>query len=345
MINFKLTTATFLTCSFLTSNFIFAMPTYSDDYIDTSEIEWGDFTFFIPSNWEEFGSEDESYRGFAIFNDINEMCGYLAIVRQEANYSDFEYPASMVESGLSEAFAWSDPTKFKKYPILGDTEFAYFATSKQTIDGDLLDCYALSFPYNGFGYCLSVNIYPNADIDYSFDIAHIFNSIRYKDNDISEIFEDDISYGPGQYKVGVDIPASEYYIVAQYDGVDGYFSVSSDSNGDKIIINDIFSVNSIVSVNDGEYLTLADASAISVPLFNGAKAIDYSLYTSGTLKVGCDIQPGEYKLTATSNKSGYWAIYSDARHNIVSNNIFDTSCYVTLSDGQYFNYIDCTISQ
>lgn len=156
---------------------------------------------------------------------------------------------------------------------------------------------------------------------------------------------DDIGYGPGQYKVGIDLPSGEYYVLALYSGISGYFSVTSDSNGDDIIFNDIFTVNSIVSVNDGEYLYLDDATAIPASLFELASTIDYTEYTSGTLKVGHDIQPGEYKLTVSDSSSGYWAIYSNGRHDIISNNIFDGSCYVTLSDGQYFNYEDCTISQ
>lgn len=92
-------------------------------------------------------------------------------------------------------------------------------------------------------------------------------------------------------------------------------------------------------------MSLDDATAIPSSLFETEYTINYQDFTSGMLKVGHDIQPGEYKLTASGDSSAYWSIYSNARHDIVSNDYFDGSSYVTLSDGQYFNYEDCTISQ
>lgn len=342
----KLVAVAFCGVSLLSSNSILAMPTYTNDYVETTDMTFGDFKFSVPTNWEEFDN-DETYHAFAILDDKGDMKGHLGVLKIKTDWNkNFEYPDFVLEKDLSETFSWPKAVEFEKYPILGGTEYGYFGYSEATINDILYNSYVLSFPYNGFCYYFNVNIQSETVEDYSFDIAHIFNSICYADKaeENSSDNDSDIGYGPGQYKVGTDIPASEYYVLTRYDGANGYFSVTSDSNGDNIIINDLFPVNSIVSVNEGEYLTLDNASAIPSSLFNMATTIDYTSNTSGVLKVGYDIQPGEYKLTAT-NSSGYWAIYSDARHNIVSNNIFDSSCYVTLSDGQYFNYSDCAISQ
>lgn len=64
----------------------------------------------------------------------------------------------------------------------------------------------------------------------------------------------------------------------------------------------------------------------------------------GTHLVGTDIEAGEYKLTATSEIPGYWKVTessaSDA--NIIGNDNFNGSAYVTVTDGQYLTLSRCT---
>ena len=62
-------------------------------------------------------------------------------------------------------------------------------------------------------------------------------------------------WGEGMYKVGVDIPAGEYNVIAE-QGQSAYLEVSSDSTGDSIITNNIFENNMYITVTDGQYLTL-----------------------------------------------------------------------------------------
>lgn len=58
----------------------------------------------------------------------------------------------------------------------------------------------------------------------------------------------------------------------------------------------------------------------------------------GIYKVGLDIQPGEYNITAQSG-SGYYAVLSavDANEsfNIINNDYFEGNSFVTVADGQY----------
>ena len=139
------------------------------------------------------------------------------------------------------------------------------------------------------------------------------------------------AYPPSQYKVGSDIPAGTY-IVLPSKGDSGYFSVSSDPNGDKIIFNDYFSGNSIIEIRSGEYLELS--SAYAVPYTPTYDLPNISV-DSSFLVVGVHIVPGEYKLKATSDR-GYYCIYSDLRHDdIVANDNFENTSYITLSEGQY----------
>lgn len=144
------------------------------------------------------------------------------------------------------------------------------------------------------------------------------------------------SYSVGQYKVGTDIPAGEYVLLAS--GGKGYFCVSSDANGDDIIENDNFEYNSILTVIDGQYLELVRCNATPID-----EAGDLDVSDSGMFKVGLHIPAGEYKLNADSGEKGYYCIYnSSTQENIVSNNNFDGSQYVTVTDGQYLQLVRCS---
>jgi predicted small secreted protein len=67
-------------------------------------------------------------------------------------------------------------------------------------------------------------------------------------------------------------------------------------------------------------------------------------YGEGTYKVGVDIPAGEYKLTATGTSKGYWKVTntSAADADIVGNDNFSGSTYVTVTDGQYLTLERCS---
>lgn len=157
-------------------------------------------------------------------------------------------------------------------------------------------------------------------------------------------FEGMTTYEAGQYKVGLDMQPGEYVLLAT-GSIAGYFCVSSDANGRDILFNDNFEVNSIIEVRRGEYVQLNRCIAIDAEDFYS----EYSIKTSNAgvmLKVGYDILPGEYKLTATGDRQGYYCIYDDARHDdIVANDLFTNSSYVSVSRGQYLILSRCIIRQ
>lgn len=146
-------------------------------------------------------------------------------------------------------------------------------------------------------------------------------------------------HSAGMYKVGTDIPAGEYVLIGN-----GYFSISKDSSGQlsSIIANDNFSGNSIVSVSDGQYLTVKNAVFYDINLNP-----DVSPDGEGMFKVGLHIPPGEYKLVATRSL-GYCAVLSSSKHtirSIVSNDNFSGEKYITVKNGQYLKLSGCKISQ
>lgn len=64
----------------------------------------------------------------------------------------------------------------------------------------------------------------------------------------------------------------------------------------------------------------------------------------GTHRVGTDIEAGEYKLTATSSTPGYWEVTNSSAPDadIVGNDNFEGTAYVTVADGQYLKLDRCT---
>lgn len=147
-------------------------------------------------------------------------------------------------------------------------------------------------------------------------------------------------YLEGMYKVGSDIPAGEYLFVIT-DTSGGYVCVSADSNKDDIIENEIVELCWFATVEDGQYLEVRDCAFLHAELATLNINADGS-FNSGMYRVGIDIPAGEYKLA--SEDDGYWCIYksSDLPLDIVSNDLFDSSSYVTVKDGQYLKISGCT---
>lgn len=151
------------------------------------------------------------------------------------------------------------------------------------------------------------------------------------------------TYGGGQYRVGSDMKAGEYVLIATTD-YSGYFAITADTNGKDIIQNGLFEVNSIITVEYGEYVELERCIAVEATDFYG----EYTIKGSNPgvmLKVGYDIYPGTYRLKASSSSSGYYCIYNNSRQNkIVENDLFENSAYVTVSGGQYLVLDRCYIA-
>lgn len=140
------------------------------------------------------------------------------------------------------------------------------------------------------------------------------------------------TYSSGTYKVGTDIPAGEYLLTTT--GKNGYVAVNADSSGEfsSLLSNDNFQTRDYVIVNDSEYLQLG-SGVIATPMDQATPATSATL-TNGTFKVGFDLSAGEYQVTG----GGYWArLYSpnDVMGDIIANDNFEGSTYVTVKDGEY----------
>ena len=150
-------------------------------------------------------------------------------------------------------------------------------------------------------------------------------------------------FSSGMYKIGQDMPAGEYKLFST-DGLMGvsYFEVSKDSTGtlESIIANDNFFSFTYVTVSDGQYFKFTDARAVPVAEADKTGPED-GKYPSGMYKVGVDIPAGEYKVAPEENSTlgyGYYDITRSSRHSlddIVANDNFEDSRYITIQNGQY----------
>lgn len=142
----------------------------------------------------------------------------------------------------------------------------------------------------------------------------------------------------GQYKVGKDIEAGEYVLLAESDS--GFFSVNSDANGNDIIFNGSFKTNTIVTVKDGEFFEFKRSVAVKYEEFYSSNQINID--NEGIMiKVGNEIQAGEYQV---EGEDGYYCIYSDSRQgDIISNGLIDGMGYISVENGQYLELNRCKL--
>lgn len=156
----------------------------------------------------------------------------------------------------------------------------------------------------------------------------------------------DIWNGSGMFKVGTDIPSGEYYAKCT-SSVSAYMAVYKDSTGEfeSLISNENFSDTYIFTVTKGQYLEITRAEFAP-----SSKVPPQTEATTGMLRVGVDIKPGEYKLIPDSDgRSAYLCVYSNSKHsdlsNIVTNDNFDTIRYITVKKGQYLYLSRCSIEK
>lgn len=73
---------------------------------------------------------------------------------------------------------------------------------------------------------------------------------------------------------------------------------------------------------------------------------DVDLIGPGTYRVGVDIEPGEYRVSANAGEMGYLDVTNSSApgSEIVAQDVFETSTYVTVSEGQYLTLMRCTAS-
>ena len=154
------------------------------------------------------------------------------------------------------------------------------------------------------------------------------------------------TYKEGMYKVGTDIPAGEYLLIATDKTFMSYMCVSSDGNQSDILTNDNFYNYHYVTLENGQYFKIQRCAAVPADEYKLSLQDNIDL-KEGMYKIGRDIPAGEYKLSQTGTDfMAYYCIYnnSTAGRDIVANDNFNNNSYVTVKNGQYLVLNRCTAS-
>ncbi|MBR4165984.1 MAG: SH3 domain-containing protein [Lachnospiraceae bacterium] len=148
-------------------------------------------------------------------------------------------------------------------------------------------------------------------------------------------------YGPGSYEVGKNFKKGEYIIFSAEE--EARFVVSVDEEGLDVISEGAFKGNTILKVENDDYLQLIDCTAALADDYYSAFKIELSP-AGGTLKVGADIDPGTYELLAQEGQESAYRVYEDGRYHTVSEEgTFQKRHEVHVSKGQYLELTGCRL--
>ena len=148
-------------------------------------------------------------------------------------------------------------------------------------------------------------------------------------------------YKAGVYKVGKTIPEGEYVLFCKSKlGASFQISENGSQTPDSIISSGNFTHNYIISVHDGEYLTLN--RCVAYPEEETSK-IEQEV---GMFRIGIDVPEGDCQLIQISSPFAYYEILSDLRNvkeSIVEGGEFTGNKYITVKEGQYLKLERCKI--
>lgn len=321
-----------------------------NDFDESQNIEltfWG-YNLCVPSTWNK--NDGSSLNAETYYAESGDAVAMFQLHCSSSPTDDFDFLYSQKEDmmeSFGDSFDTFEVMKFETIDV-SDTKglLCSFTGSSSGLDLSGEICFFISESASNL---LSVSLIQTDNTEYSYfsDYKKILESIKpyfAESTPTPEPTPGISSYDSGMYKVGVDIPAGEYIVLTTEDR-SGYFSVTSDANGDDILFNENFDYNSIVTICDGEYIKLSHARAYPYDQWHIQNTLD-TTQDGCMLKIGVDLPAGEYKLEATSDRSGYYCLYPDSRQqDIIANDNFEGQCYVNVSDGQYLILNRCKISQ
>lgn len=147
-------------------------------------------------------------------------------------------------------------------------------------------------------------------------------------------------YAPGTYKVGVDIPAGEYY-AQSVGGIEGFFKINSTKSFKDCQIKCWNNFNNSVyfTVDEGDSLTVNYADFIKAEDAPQAK-VGEDQYAENSYKIGKDLPAGDYELLPVEDGAKY-SVEKNSLHT--SDSVIDESeitkrVNIKLIDGQYISF-------
>ncbi len=190
-------------------------------------------------------------------------------------------------------------------------------------------------------------------LDRNIYVDKIIDLEKCEEKDNSEIFDNIIEsnnlvfnsmkvFSDSQYLVGKDIDVGNYLFYSPTGN--GYFSLTTDSNGDDIIANGSCIMSCFINLTKNLFIYISNGYLVSTSLFD---ALDYkSIEGKIIYRIGLDKPEGIYKIKAKQDTNGYFCVYDgpfDTKTEIISNGIFKGIRYVEVRNSNYFQ-IDENIS-
>lgn len=146
------------------------------------------------------------------------------------------------------------------------------------------------------------------------------------------------------YIVGLELEPGEYILVS-LPGQTGSFHLAADLYDRQTIAEEEFETNTIVTVDEDEYLIITSCIGVRAEDFYAHMRIGSGQY--GTmLKVGYDLQPGKYRLEVAPGKVGHCRIFSSSRHaekDLINEYQGGTLPEIQVAVGQYIQLIDSRV--
>lgn len=151
-------------------------------------------------------------------------------------------------------------------------------------------------------------------------------------------------YDSGMYKVGSEIDAGEYFVMAD-PGRTAYLEVNKDSSGSfqSVVANENISTFFFITVSEGQYLSVKRGTFVKAADAKVPGPDDGGKYGEGMYRVGTDIPAGEYKISPDAGDSAYIEVSSDSLgslYSIVANENTTDPIYITVDKGQYLKVRD-----
>lgn len=326
-------------------------PVVTEPPKDLTSFQLGEITFDLKDGLTADCTEENAY-----MVTIADDAAWTYLYASDVSYMESADLIESVAAMQQATFADPDVEHFSEstspFTFSGmDVTFAFYGTLAD--DGDPVFHAVGTFTDTWYVYTYVYTAYDSSS-DYTDAFVEMIRSAEHSGKEsrfpveepteaATEPTEPEVTtYGAGMYKVGTDIPAGEYVFIVSGDR-SAYVCVSSDSNQDDILENENFDFTFFATVSDGQYVKAQRCSFMAASDYTISISDDGS-FSDGMYRVGIDIPAGEYKLTCTGDRSGYYCIYNDSivPFDIENNDNFDGSTYVTVKDGQYLIMNRCT---
>lgn len=158
----------------------------------------------------------------------------------------------------------------------------------------------------------------------------------------------------GVYFVGKDIPAGDYWMEGNEEGLSYYFVLEKDDRNYNCRLSNNYYGHNLMGLNQGEVLVLVNGEGGFYPLSDMKQAFS-DPYTNGVFRVGIDIPAGTYHLKPGKDYDNYSACYvmNDLSYDddYLDQTILEqdrdnfSGREVTLKEGQYLELFNATATK